>query len=553
MAKSSRVTSIPINSVNSGAKLLDFVKVPEGIFIAWLTLRGVLRHWFLTGISIIALTGRWWLVTVLVLLPFIVCYSYVQLTNRAHAPLTVLKAMKRLSFTRKRWSNAVITSGGLNKGPYPPKMIGFLPTKRGWRPPKIMDPQATSLAFHLDMSGTNATYHDLDNNRERVADDLRARRCRVKKTVPGYCELIIEWGSVDLVKKLTNHAVELDENFYIELSTSLLVVGESNSGKSNLVWNVLNNLNKLDLPYNMHVLDPKRVELADLRNSPHLIRYTHEISKFEAVVKDFRAQMEKTFDEMESIGIRKVEISDEFPLNLLIIDEFLSLPKHMKTADSDLGIVLSQGRAAGFVVIGCSQLSQIDAVDRVRDLFPQRACLATKSSDITNAVLGPKAEERGARCSEITQPGVGFMYTDATGTFQKFRPPFIPDGPHGIGQVASGAVWEAPEQPNPHTRSKGAYTYILWGQNVTASDIEAAHRSEGNQVVKRPLYVGKAINPSKRMKQHESTQPWWPNVNHGLTQISEKYPTEEDALREETELIEKLRPIYNLAGRNYHN
>jgi hypothetical protein len=40
------------------------------------------------------------------------------------------------------------------------------------------------------------------------------------------------------------------------MTTSLLVGGASESGKSNLVWYILSALNELQVPYRLWVIDP---------------------------------------------------------------------------------------------------------------------------------------------------------------------------------------------------------------------------------------------------------------------------------------------------------
>lgn len=563
-----RVTSVPITALsNQSSKVLDLIPLPVPIFVGYRVVRWLFRHWYLLGLLILYFFGEWYHFVLLFMTPFVAYFSYVWGTNRHHSIPAVLRAIRYVWFCKRRWDSAVIDSGGLDKGPRPPRMVGIIPfnkgSLRGWRPIRIVNDYGTALAFSLDMSGTNATYHTLDMNRERVADDLRARRCRVRKLSPGYCELVVEWErnpQRSLLSRMEEQittsdlpTVEIDDGVELALDTSLLVVGESGSGKSNLAWNIANALNIYQIPHNYYIIDPKRVELADFKGQDRVLRYAYTPADITSTINEFHSRMMRTLDEMEQEGVRKVTISETTPLNILIVDELLALDRALITnaLGSPLGDVLTMGRAGGYIIIGLSQLGQVDALGRIRDLFPQRVCMATKSADMTNAVLGPRAEERGARCSEITQRGIGYVYTDAHGTFQRFRPPFIPDGPQGIGLVASGGVWLPPEEVSPHVRRRGAYVYTLWGHGVTENDIVRAENGEPDS--KRPLYVGKAVNPSKRMQQHAASQPWWNAVDHNMTQISTKYATEEDALREETERIQLLRPVYNLVGRNYHN
>jgi S-DNA-T family DNA segregation ATPase FtsK/SpoIIIE len=239
---------------------------------------------------------------------------------------------------------------------------------------------------------------------------------------------------------------ELDQDVLLELDTSILVVGESGTGKSNLTWDILNELNKNEISYRLFVIDPKKVELAELVDSPHTVAYSDTPSTIDAVIEKFYDAMMDTFErKMKPYGIRRVEISPDNPLGILLIDELLLCKQANKGIDTHLGEILSAGRAAGYIVIANSQLGQVDALSRLRDLFPQRVCMAVKSGDLTNAVLGPNAENRGARCTEITEKGVGYIFTDFTGGFQRFKLPFIAD----VRKVAMGGVYEEPKRQGP--------------------------------------------------------------------------------------------------------
>jgi S-DNA-T family DNA segregation ATPase FtsK/SpoIIIE len=213
----------------------------------------------------------------------------------------------------------------------------------------------------------------------------------------------------------------------LELDTSVLVVGESGSGKSNLSWFILNELNGNSIPYRLFVIDPKKVELAELVDSPYTVGYADNPNGSDEVILKFYTEMMDTFERMKKTRCRRILISPTNPLKILIVDEVLLCKAFKEGLDGPLGEILSAGRAAGYIVIANSQLGQVDAISRLRDLFPQRICMAVKSVDLTNAVLGPNAEARGARCSEITQKGVGYVYTDHSGAFQRFRPPLITD------------------------------------------------------------------------------------------------------------------------------
>lgn len=445
--RTGRVTSVPPTALTSGAKLLDFIPLPFPLFIAFRTIVFTVKHWYIAALALLYFS--------LGILPFLITfiavplsfYAYIYLSNPTYRryPLTALRAAPRIAVARKRWYRAM-EAATLTNGPHTPTLYSLK------HPPRILNHDGTNIAFHISLFKTYKTVNHLENSQDYIVTALRARRSRIKRLTPGTAELTLEWDSTPIPTSIKQAkaipsssssivttqlpTVKLDNGVYLELDTSLLVVGESGSGKSNLTWNILDGLNKYRIPYRLYVIDPKQVELAPLEHSPYTVKYVDRARDSEKVINAFHESMEETLSRMKATGTRSVKISQDNPLRILIIDELLLLGKQIKNGavDTPFGEILSIGRAAAHIIIANSQLGQIDVIGRIRDLFPQRACLAVKSDDLTNATLGPRAEQKGARCTEITEKGTGYMYTDRSGMFQRFRPPFIQD----VERVARG-------------------------------------------------------------------------------------------------------------------
>ena len=147
--------------------------------------------------------------------------------------------------------------------------------------------------------------------------------------------------------------------------------------------------------------------------------------------------------------------------------------------------------------------------------------MAVQSEELVNAVLGPRCAEKGARCTDISEPGVGYIYTDFAGSFMRFKLPFI----QGVSQVAAGEVWTPPKRKR-RRQTGPCYTYHLYTRHVML------------------LYVGIGFNPSERIAEHKN-KPWFGDIDHGRTVIK-KYPSEDAAREAEQHDIENLHPIYNL-------
>jgi hypothetical protein len=130
---------------------------------------------------------------------------------------------------------------------------------------------------------------------------------------------------------------------------------------------------------------------------------------------------------MKSRRVRRHFPTVAEPVEIMLIDELLLCKKELQggDADSPLGEVLASGRKALHIVIGCSQLGQVDVLGRIRDLFPQRICLRTRTQEMTDAVLGTSATSDGANCHRISRKGEGYVWTDLSGVFEKFNTPLV--------------------------------------------------------------------------------------------------------------------------------
>ena len=520
----SRTVHVPRTAITSSAKILDLFAMPPWLYILYRGIIWCFKHWYIAGIIFAWLIlGPKVSIAILVFFPLFL-FLYMWAFNRHHEPLAVARATRLLIATRMKWKSAC-ERAEINDERKVPRLFGII----HHHPPKIMNERGTALEFVIDLQRVGLTVEHLEENKDYICAKLRGRRARVIRVTPGIGRFLIEWErriGRSITSKTANDVilprVELDTDVFVELETSILVVGLSGTGKSNLTWFCLNKLNELGVAYRLYVIDPKKVELAELMDSPYIMAYADDISDIDDVIEKFYDAMMDTFERMKPLHLRRAPIGPDWPLNILIIDEILLCDQARKGVDTHLAKVMTAGRAAGFIVIADSQLGQVDALSRLRDLFPQRICLKVASKELTNAVLGPNCEERGARCTEISEVGVGYVWTDFAGAFMRFGLPYIQD----VEMVAAGNVWYPPKH---RRKRRTCYTYKLYNRHGML------------------LYVGKAFNPNERIKQHQEDKPWYVEIDFGRTVIK-KYPSEDAALEAETFDIDNLHPIYNLVG-----
>ncbi|MCA1229455.1 hypothetical protein [Saccharopolyspora sp. 6M] len=145
--------------------------------------------------------------------------------------------------------------------------------------------------------------------------------------------------------------------------------------------------------------------------------------------------------------VRTVDPTAEIPLELLIVDELAAVTKYLgdkraqQEAERLLGILLTQGRALGFVSWAFAQEPTKEIVP-MRSLFPYRIALRLDSSSQVNMTLGESAWELGARAETIPRalPGVAYVTEDGVREPSRVRAGYTPDAE--IRRVAE--VYPAP-------------------------------------------------------------------------------------------------------------
>ena len=139
---------------------------------------------------------------------------------------------------------------------------------------------------------------------------------------------------------------------------------------------------------------------------------------FAQLLEDAVAVMRARQDRLRGVT-RLHEPSIVEPLIVVLVDELAALTGWIldrsikKRIETALGLLLSQGRAVGVVVVGAVQDPRKDVLP-MRDLFPTRIGLRVNEAEQVNLVLGAGARNRGAICDLIpdTLPGVGYVAVD---------------------------------------------------------------------------------------------------------------------------------------------
>ena len=418
---------------------------------------------------------------------------------------------------------------------------------------KIENERGSAVSFDVDMSYVGGTTTVLEKELETIIAVMGAYSGQVEKHSPGLARMTIRWDQgrfsvnplaaqlEDGAFDLTQLALDLDQarlgRALISISRSILIGGESGSGKSNEIWALLAQLNEWEIPYRLWVMDPAGgVELADLEDGRYTVAYTDRPPEIEAMIQRFHAAMDQRLSSLKQRRIRLHAPSPTEPMEILIIDELLLCKEQLKQgALSPMGECLTVGRKAAYVIWACTQLGQKDVVGQMRDLFPQRICFRTQTSESTDAILGNRASVDGAQCERIADPGRGYVFTEASGRFEKFQAPEIVE----TKSIAAGGIAIPPNiqktRRPPKEHNGTTYLYKLF--------------DDPNPDNTRPAYIGIANNPKRRLGQHaRDDSRWFETIVMSRTEIL-MFPTRDQAADMETQLIGYYKPVWNVQGK----
>jgi S-DNA-T family DNA segregation ATPase FtsK/SpoIIIE len=238
------------------------------------------------------------------------------------------------------------------------------------------------------------------------------------------------------------------------LGTHVLVVGATGAGKGSVIWSILTALADpiRDGLVKVWAVDPKGgMELSLGRHLFDRFCYgdnTTDQSSYELgfaiLLEDAVQVMRSRQDRLRGVT-RLHQPSTGEPLIVLIVDELAALTawtidrEAKRRIAAALGLLLSQGRAVGVVVVGAVQDPRKEVLT-VRDLFPTRIALRLSEAEQVNLVLGPGARNRGALCDQISDrlPGVGYVAVDGIAEPVRVRFPHITD--HTIAQLGRQPV-----------------------------------------------------------------------------------------------------------------
>lgn len=202
----------------------------------------------------------------------------------------------------------------------------------------------------------------------------------------------------------------------------LLIAGTTGSGKSviinGMIYTLLHKLPCGADGAQMILIDPKRVELAQWRNTPHCVMYASEPDEMLSALELAMEICESRYAEMQAAGARKYT---DGPDLYVIVDEFADLMTTQGRAVKPLVQRLCQiGRAAKIHLIIATQTPVREVIPTaIKVNFDSRFGLRTRSAQDSRNILGYSGLELLPRYGQAI-----YMTPDGD---QRYNVPMIPD------------------------------------------------------------------------------------------------------------------------------
>lgn len=266
----------------------------------------------------------------------------------------------------------------------------------------------------VDLHRLGMILEDLSQHRRRLESVFLAR-CSMRQR--GYATVVVEFRHTDplsrtvpvdslpLAQRRLHAVTRVDESGRpVEQDVVLprLIIGSAGSGKSTELRTYLHALQREGIPFRLRAFDPKGgMELGDLRDAAHV--YESRPNRWAEFLGSTVEAMQSRQRSLAARGRDKLtRFTEQDPLDILVIDELLAVvgqrTERVRTAQLGemqagdvLGLLLSQGRAAGYTVVALSQLAQKEILGQARALFPHLTVLRLPPSEkeIVDRLLGP--------------------------------------------------------------------------------------------------------------------------------------------------------------------
>lgn len=351
----------------------------------------------------------------------------------------VVKYRKYRRRTRSRYVAAMANAGmvktpttGDSKRKLYPRLLATRPHPHGITLHIDPSPIGAGVQQFIDHSATIANTMGALGSRATLINTWRGRAVQLDLRWQEPFPATIRPEDLPPAKGFQRVTTALDEDGNgLERNPRLptLVVAAQGGGKSTEVWSLLYQLYKAGLPVRLRIFDPKGgTELGMLEEvcwqyESNPARWSHFLAKACGGLQ-VRQGLQK------QAGLLNTPWNEEFPLDLMIIDELVTVLAMsrgtMRAFGQEVGVrdalavYLSQARAANASVFALSQLGEKEVIGPARGLFTYISCLRVNPTEkaLVDVLLGQGAHH--AYPAHQLQPGpetagIGWTTTERSG------------------------------------------------------------------------------------------------------------------------------------------
>lgn len=177
--------------------------------------------------------------------------------------------------------------------------------------------------------------------------------------------------------------------------THLLIAGATGSGKSTVVNGIITTaLYHTPNKVGFVLIDPKRVELREYADLPHVLHYTNTTEEVPAALRGVLNLVRLRLADMEQKGLRMYEGSDIY----VIIDELMPImvnPTVQKATLPVLQEILAIARCSRVHIVACTQSPVVKVLPTVLKCnFSSIIALRTVNAQDSRNIIGRKCCER---------------------------------------------------------------------------------------------------------------------------------------------------------------
>jgi hypothetical protein len=380
---------------------------------------------------------------------------------------------------RRRWPSAMANAGFVTTTGSAEAETKKMPVRRRMRPHR------GGVSVWVDASPSGRGITDFITQAPRLCNSFGALSLRAygAKSITG-AQLVradfrweepfpqaIPLSALPKPKHRHHVVVGLDEDgrgLERNLALPSLIVAAQGGGKSTEVWTTLWALMRAGIPVRLRVFDPKGgTELGLLEDA--CWDYGSNPAQWPKFLGRACGAMQVRQAMMKKEGLQTAPMNDKYPLDLMVIDELVTVLALSRgtmwafgaeiSVKDAFAVMLSQGRSSGSSVLALSQLPEKDVIGAARGLFTYVSCLRVNPTEksAVDMLLGQGAHN--AYPAHTLQPGpetagIGWTTTKTEGII-KYRgaAPTAEDRAEVLAWLQASAVNNrAKSAPDPPVR-----------------------------------------------------------------------------------------------------